>query len=80
MFCLLYRRGRATHAELIDTLYGDDHVDWPEDPERAVRDVVKRMRRRTRPMGVDVRSEYGIGYEMSGEQRALARRLLYGDQ
>lgn len=76
VFCLLLSKGEAGKWDLIDACYDINMQAMMGDTELALRCAVKHMRRHIRPHGLDVETIYGIGYRMSDENRAKARKLL----
>ncbi len=78
IFGFMVRRGSADYGLLAEALYWDN--EYPEDVTNAVRAVMKRMRRKIRPLGMDMTTEYRVGWSMTDAVRARARELLEGDQ
>lgn len=78
LFGIILRRGAADYGLLDDALYSYDSEGegGPGRPHEAVRSVIKRMRRKIRPLGLDVTTEYSFGYTMTEAMRARARRIL----
>lgn len=75
IFALLLRCGMATHDQLQALVYEEADVDLAR-PYEAVRSHMKRMRRRIRPLGIDFKTVYSMGYEMTEDNRVRARKLV----
>ena len=67
IFRLLARRETAQLDLLLDALWGDN-LDI-DDPERTLRVHVSRLRRKLRTTGLDVRSDRGLGYSLTGRHK-----------
>jgi len=72
IFMVLFRHGVATYGQLLDTAYFDAGEPVPDGADWCIRSHVKRIRRKTRPFGVDFETVYGSGYRMSSECRSAA--------
>ena len=73
---MLIRCGEASYQNLFEAIYSDADLATIDDPQNAVRTHVKRLRRKTRPHGIDFDTVYGFGFAISEEARAAARRKL----
>lgn len=76
VFMVLARCGRASYRQLEDAVYSDRKLTEILGSEEAIRTHVKRMRRKIRPFGVEVRTVYQFGYSMDDDMRTRARALL----
>lgn len=74
IFGFMVRRGSADYGLLSEVLYLDGS--YPDDIPNSIRAVIKRMRLKVRPRGVDVTTEYGYGFTMSDGARERARHLM----
>lgn len=73
---LLVRCGFAAYSTLYDAIWDNLDEDQPERPDLRTHSHVKRLRRRLRPHGIDLRAVYGEGYAMDERDRARCRQLL----
>jgi biotin operon repressor len=78
IFCLLVQRGEASHEVLIDASYDVHWQAMMGDTMSGLRTAVKHMRKRIRPLGIDVQTIYALGYAMSDQNRARARQIMEG--
>jgi DNA-binding response OmpR family regulator len=76
IFCMLYRLRSVEHQHLLSVIFEDEHRDALVDEGEALRSHMKRMRRKTRPHGIDFRTVYCIGFEMGDEAHAIASRMM----
>ena len=74
MFVLLLRFGSAPYETMADAVYHGQ--DEPSDIDWALRTHMKRMRKKTRPLGIDFETVYSMGYRMSDEARKTARLFM----
>lgn len=75
IFAILVRCGMATHEQLRELIYEASEFDLLR-PHEAVRSHMKRMRRRLRPIGLDVKTVYSMGYEMTEDMRCRAKKMV----
>lgn len=73
---MLVTCGEAEYGQLQSSIYTDRHLVEILDPDWAIRSHMKRIRRKTRPYGVDFETVYGMGYRMTEASRAQARRAI----
>lgn len=74
--CVLMRNRFATYETLQDAVYSDGRLCEMDDPSAALRAHMKRIRRKTRPHGVDFKTVYSMGFEMSEASFASARETV----
>jgi DNA-binding response OmpR family regulator len=77
MVAALIHRGACDYDTLKFLAYSDSELLTISDPDWALRSHMKRIRKKTRPHGIDFLTVYGFGFEMSDEARRLARALLH---
>lgn len=76
-FCLLVQRGIASRQQLIDAVYVDDgYLDKLSDPYWSIGSVMKHLRRHVEPLGIEIRTNYGHGWELEEPMRMRAKALL----
>jgi DNA-binding response OmpR family regulator len=72
---LLLRRGQVTHSVAFTALYGDRPE--AEQPElELVKIYILRLRRELGPHGIKIKTEWGVGYSMTSEDRKRTCVLL----
>jgi DNA-binding response OmpR family regulator len=77
IFCALYRRGFASRDAIMAAMYGANA--YEKDPK--ILDVsVCQLRKKCRPRGIEIKSVYGRGYEMSDESRRIAKAMYDAEQ
>lgn len=76
IFVTLLTCGVCEYDTLKSAAYSDHALMTMENPEWALRAHMKRIRRQTRPFGIDFITLYGRGFEMSDGARERARSLL----
>ncbi|ESY89044.1 hypothetical protein X739_00685 [Mesorhizobium sp. LNHC220B00] len=76
IFMMLVTCGEAQYGQLQASIYTDRHLVALLDPDWAIRSHMKRIRRKTRPHGIDFGTVYGFGYAMSETCRTKARGIL----
>ena len=74
-FSMLLNRD-ADKWSILDATHDADRQAMLENPEWAINTLIKHVRKRIRPHGVDLESVYGFGYRMTEENRSRARKLL----
>jgi DNA-binding response OmpR family regulator len=78
IFLKLLHCGLCEYDQLYDAIYADGRLFQLERPDEAMRSHMKRIRRKTRPHGVDFRTIYSLGFEMGEEARIAARKIMAG--
>ncbi|TPL40666.1 helix-turn-helix domain-containing protein [Mesorhizobium sp. B2-4-6] len=73
---MLVSCGEAEYGQLQASIYTDRDLVELLDPDWAIRSHMKRIRRKTRPHGIDFQTVYGMGYRMSEACRAKARAAI----
>lgn len=75
-FLLIVQRGVADYEMLQAAIIPEEELLEINRPDEAVRSCIKRMRKKIRPLNIDVSVIYGFGYEMVQDARDRARSLL----
>jgi two-component system cell cycle response regulator CtrA len=66
---------RAPRKETFMTALFSNHIDDP--PEQKIIDVfICKMRAKLKPYGVEIKTCWGVGYEMPEASKAIARQLM----
>lgn len=76
MVAALVHRGSCDYDTLKFLAYSDSDLLTIADPDWALRSHMKRIRRKTRPHGIDFVTVYGFGFEMVEEDRRAAQALM----
>lgn len=76
VFALIMNRGIAEQGLLQSTAMNDDALIESDSPERVIRDVMKRIRKKIRPFGLDFTTIYGMEYGMEDDTRRRAKKLI----
>lgn len=74
-FSMLLNRD-VSRWDILNATHDDDRQMRLENPDWAINTLIKYMRQKIRPFGIDIESVYGFGYRMTEENRSRARKLL----
>lgn len=69
---ILLRRQVMAHAQLFEAIWGGDS----ECNIKIVEVVVCKLRAKLRPHGIEIRTEYGVGYFIPPDSKAAARAQI----
>jgi DNA-binding response OmpR family regulator len=65
-----------THDTLFDALYGGRRDGGPETAKVVERVTVYKLRGRMHPHGIEIKTIYGVGYEISEADQMKLRALV----
>lgn len=71
----LAARGEATYRRIVHVLYADSVNGGPDDTTSIIKVHVHKMRRRLTPLGVTIRTDWGVGLRVEGRSLAKLRTL-----
>lgn len=66
----------ANRWDILDATHDDGRQQMLSSAEWAISCLMRHVRNRTRPFGIEIESVYGFGYRMTTENRRLSRQIL----
>lgn len=75
MFAMLLKRD-ADRWDLLNATHDLDRQARLGQPDWAVNTMIRHIRAKVRPFGIEIESVYGFGYRMDTEMRGRARKAL----
>lgn len=81
IFSLLMDRPHATRGMIhkaMDFRRIDHRQDYTDHDRKLIDTIICKMRRRLKPYGIEIKTVWGHGYQITGEMKAMAQAMSEG--